>query len=145
MKIGIVLSQPPGYSETFFNSKIKGLQANGFQVTLFCQSNSTQFSGCEVKTLPQKSKNPIVLIFRVLRVIISLLPYLGRIISWYRIEKPTGLLKFLSKVYFNAPILKANLDWLHFGFGTMALERESIAKAIGAKMAVSFRGFDIGI
>src|SRR5690606_3630908 len=34
------------------------------------------------------------------------------------------------------------LDWLHFGFGTMALGRENLAKAMGAKMAVSFRGFD---
>ena len=32
MKIGIVLSQTPGYSETFFNSKIKGLLKNGVDV-----------------------------------------------------------------------------------------------------------------
>jgi colanic acid/amylovoran biosynthesis glycosyltransferase len=34
------------------------------------------------------------------------------------------------------------LDWLHFGFGTLALGRENLAQAIGAKMAVSFRGYD---
>src|SRR5690606_28909922 len=49
------------------------------------------------------------------------------------------------KTYLNAHLLKANLDWLHFGFATMALGSETIAKAIGAKMAVSFRGFDINV
>jgi colanic acid/amylovoran biosynthesis glycosyltransferase len=34
-KIGIVLSSTPGYSETFFKSKIKGLQESGYDVTLF--------------------------------------------------------------------------------------------------------------
>ena len=38
MKIGIVLSSIPAYSETFFNSKIKGLQKNGFEVVLFINS-----------------------------------------------------------------------------------------------------------
>ena len=35
MKIGIVLSSTPSYSETFFISKIKGLQKHGFEVVLF--------------------------------------------------------------------------------------------------------------
>src|SRR5690606_24217934 len=47
--------------------------------------------------------------------------------------------------YLNAHILKAKLDWLHFGFATQALGSETAAKAIGAKMAVSFRGFDINV
>jgi colanic acid/amylovoran biosynthesis glycosyltransferase len=34
---------------------------------------------------------------------------------------------------------------LHFGFATQTLGSEFVAKAIGAKMGVSFRGFDIAI
>ena len=45
----------------------------------------------------------------------------------------------------NQHIISEPLDWLHFGFGTLALHRENVAAAMGAKMAVSFRGFDIGI
>jgi len=144
MKIGIVLAQPPGYSETFFNSKIHGLQAQGFEVNLFCQKNRSDFMACQVKTFPAKERT-ITLAFSFLITYISLLPYLGRIIKWYRFEKPTRFIKFLTRVYLNAPLLKAELDWLHFGFGTMALGKESLAKVIGAQMAVSFRGFDIGI
>ena len=145
MKIGIVLAQPPGYSETFFNSKIHGLQAQGFEVILFCQQNKRDFKACQVRTFPEKKRNPITLAFSFLSIYISLLPYLAKIIKWYRIEKPSSFIKFLTRVYLNAPLLKADLDWLHFGFGTMALGKESIAKVIGAKMAVSFRGFDINV
>ena len=45
----------------------------------------------------------------------------------------------------SAHLLGEKLDWLHFGFGTMALGRENVAKVIHAKMAISFRGFDIAI
>ncbi|MAN26656.1 MULTISPECIES: glycosyltransferase family 4 protein [Mesonia] len=145
MKLGLVLAQPPGYSETFFNSKIKGLQHYGFQVTLFCQTNANQFSLCEVKTFPGKSKNPFILILSFLKVFISLIPHFDRVLKWYRLEKNKGIIEFMTKVYLNAPLLKADLDWLHFGFVTMALGRESISKAIGAKMAVSFRGYDINV
>lgn len=147
MKIGIVLSQPPGYSETFFNSKIEGLQKNGFEVTLFCQNNGVGFNTCKVKRLSKTTSNLILQVWWFFKVYIGLLPYLKRVMNWYSLETKHGVSKwsFLKKVYINAPILKADLDWLHFGFGTLAIERESIAKAIGAKMAVSFRGFDINV
>lgn len=147
MKIGIVLSQPPGYSETFFNAKIEGLQKNGFEVTLFCQNNDVGFNTCKVEQFSKITSNPILQLLWFFRVYMGLLPYLKKVMNWYSLESKNGVskLSFLKKVYIDAPILKADLDWLHFGFGTMALERESIAKAMGAKMAVSFRGFDIGI
>ena len=147
MKVGIVLSQPPGYSETFFNSKIEGLQKNGFEVTLFCQNNDVGFNTCKVERFSKTTSNPILQLWWFFKVYISLLPYLKRVMSWYSLESKHGVSEwsFLKKVYINAPILKADLDWLHFGFGTLALERESIAKAIGAKMAVSFRGFDMNV
>ena len=145
MKIGLVLAQPPGYSETFFNAKIQGLQQHGVQVTLYCQKKSRDFSLCTVKTFPGKPKNPLLLMISFFKVGMSLLPYWKRIFKWYRLEKKNGMIEFITKLYLNAPLLKADLDWLHFGFGTMALGRESLAKVIGAKMAVSFRGFDIGI
>jgi colanic acid/amylovoran biosynthesis glycosyltransferase len=78
---------------------------------------------------------------------LSLLPHLQKVKNWYRLEKKNGVskLSFFKKVYINAPILKSELDWVHFGFCTLALERETIAKAIDAKMAVSFRGYDINV
>ncbi|RSK40495.1 glycosyltransferase family 4 protein [Mangrovimonas spongiae] len=145
MKIGLVLSQAPAYSETFFKSKIEGLQKSGFQVVLFCQDNKTGFDGCEVKLFSKVTRYSVLQAINVFRVFLGLLPYGRRVKRWYTIEKPDNLKQFLKQVYINAPILKSNLDWLHFGFATMALQRETLAKAIGAKMAVSLRGYDIDV
>ena len=40
MKIGLVLPATPGYSETFFTNKIKGLQKHGHTGVLFVNSNT---------------------------------------------------------------------------------------------------------
>jgi colanic acid/amylovoran biosynthesis glycosyltransferase len=42
-------------------------------------------------------------------------------------------------------MFKHDMDWLHFGFGTIVLDCQNVATAINSKMAVSFRGFDIGV
>ena len=53
MKIGLVLSNTPQYSETFLISKIEGLQQQGFEVVLFVGKNDASFSLCEVKVQPK--------------------------------------------------------------------------------------------
>ncbi len=147
MKIGLVLSQTPGYSETFFNSKIKGLQDNGIDVRLFCQSKKEDFTLCPVILSPKVSRNPLLQSWYFVKEFFLLLPYLATVFRYIKLERKegSGLLQIFKKIYLNAHLLKAKLDWLHFGFATMALGSETVAKAIGAKMAVSFRGFDIAI
>lgn len=60
MRIGLVLSTTPGYSETFFRSKIKGLQENGIEVRLFCQNNNEGFDLCPVTKSLKKVRLPIL-------------------------------------------------------------------------------------
>lgn len=145
MKIGLLLSSPPGYSETFFTSKIKGLQAHGHSVLLITAATSQQFAGCKHKIHPRVAKSVGMQLVRFLLVGITLLPYLQRVIRYIKLERNEGtsLKRAIEKTYLNATLLKLDVDWLHFGFATMAIDRELVAKAIGAKMAVSFRGFDI--
>ena len=65
MKIGIVLSKTPSYSETFFLSKIEGLKASGFDVTLFVQKKNPNFSLCKVKIAAAVNKRQgIVQLFK---------------------------------------------------------------------------------
>src|SRR5690554_3823394 len=53
LKIGIFLTSVPGYSETFFRNKIKGLQAQGFEVILFVNSQGDTIDfPCEVVVAP---------------------------------------------------------------------------------------------
>ena len=85
--------------------------------------------------------------FRLLWVGITLLPFVTRVLRYVRSERQEGtsLKRSIEKTYLNATLLKLHVDWLHFGFATMAIDRELVAKAIGARMAVSFRGFDINV
>jgi len=147
MKIGIVLSSSPGYSETFLTSKISGLQKQGHTVVLFCQDVRPDFSLCKTVILPNSSTRSVYLPFKVIYTYLSLLFYIKSVYRFYQLEQNSKvpLKTILKKLYFNAAFLKSKLDWLHYGFGTLAIGREHIAQATGSKMAVSFRGFDIGV
>ena len=143
MKIGLVLSSTPAYSETFFNSKIKGLQKNGFEVVLFVNSKDTHFDLCTVKE--QVQFRSFFIFLKSLGLILTKLSTLLKFISLER-KQNVSFKRILKKLILNQHILQeSNVGWLHFGFATQAIGRENIAKAIGAKMAVSLRGFDIGI
>ena len=146
MKIGLVLSSTPAYSETFFNSKIEGLQKNGFEVVLFVNSKDTHFDLCTVKEQVQyRSFFILEFFFNSLGLLLTKLTTLLKFISLER-KRNVSFKRILKKLILNQHILQeSNVDWLHFGFATQAIGRENIAKAIGAKMAVSLRGFDIDV
>ncbi|RNC86892.1 MAG: glycosyltransferase [Winogradskyella sp.] len=147
MKIGIVLAKAPSYSETFFNSKIKGLIDNGYDVTLFVRETKQTYSACKVVSAPKIHRNIVLQIFKTIWVFFKLLPYLKRVLKFFKLEKSNqrNFSSILKNVYTNSHIIKANIDWLHFGFATLALGSEHVSKAIGAKMAVSCRGYDMDV
>ena len=147
-KIGLVLSSAPGYSETFFRNKIKGLQDNGYEVTLFVDyppENSRNLS-CKTISNGVLQGNALKRSFSVLEIIFkSLCNHFESSYRLFKLERADGLsLKDgFKSLILNEFLLNKRLDWLHFGFGMLAHNRENVAKAINAKMAVSFRGFDL--
>ena len=147
MRIGIVLFNSPGYTETFFRSKIKGLQENGIEVRLFCYNKRDDFELCPVVESPKVSQNPILQTWRFIKEFVVLIPHYSNVVRFVKLERNEGTdwIPLIKKIYLNTQLLKAELDWLHFGFATMALGSETVAKAIGARMAVSFRGFDMTV
>lgn len=147
MKVGLILASAPAYSETFFYSKIKGLKSSGHEVVLFCTKNQQNFGLCSVKIFPKKHTNILKQISMLIWEYIRLTPYINAVIRFVKLERKDGVLwpKILAKVYFYAPIFKENLDWLHFGFGSLTIGAENLAASKQAKFAVSFRGFDIGV
>ncbi|MGN6567680.1 MAG: glycosyltransferase family 4 protein [Flavipsychrobacter sp.] len=148
-RIGIVLNNVPSYSETFFHNKINGLIEKGFDVILFAEKNGNPFpAGWTVVSpyaLPAKKLFRSLCLAAILAKLILRVP--NKVKRFYKLEKGDGLSnkKILENIYINAHLLPYKLDWLHFGFATVALRRENVAKTIGAKMAISFRGYDIGI
>jgi colanic acid/amylovoran biosynthesis glycosyltransferase len=146
-RIGIVLPNPPGYSETFFHSKIKGLTEAGFEVTLFVNGGSDPSSPYRIVTQHRtyhKLLQPVMMVW-VLTLLLLRAP--GAFRRFVQLEREFGRspVTILKNLYTNAHILTVQLDVLHFGFATMAEKKVNAARAVGAKMAVSFRGFDISI
>lgn len=147
MKIGLVLSSTPGYSETFFTSKIKGLQEQGLSVVLLTQTIGKDFDLCPVVKAPKVYSNAFFQVISMAFVFFKLLFHLKSVLNYIKLERQekTNTGRLLKKIYLNSHLLSQNLDWLHFGFATQTIGSELVAKAIGAKMAVSFRGFDMAI
>ncbi|MFZ1321215.1 MAG: glycosyltransferase [Ignavibacteria bacterium] len=153
MKIGLVLPEVPQYSETFFNFKINGLVESGFEVLLFTGSkgNSKNRVNEKVKIIPAypvKKGSSIYQYFLFVYVVSARFIFSPKkTLSLISLETERGknFSERMKSVYLNAHILKENIDVLHFGFTTMALKRENVAKAMNAKMSVSFRGYDINV
>src|SRR5690606_13589341 len=108
MKIGLILSASPGYSETFFRSKIKGLQTNGVKVQLFCQSKKEDFDLCPVITSPKISRNPLLQGWFFIKEFILLLPYFANVKRYIMLERKekTDWFPLFKKIYLNAHLLK---------------------------------------
>ena len=148
-RIGLVLPDAPQYSETFFNYKIKGLQDTGFDVIVFSgkRSNDKYFFK-HYGAYPVYKGKPVKQFFQLSFIIlVTFLKSPSKVKNLFSAERKDGnsFTESLKTVYINAHILPHKLEWLHFGFATMSLKRENVAKAIGAKMSVSFRGYDINI
>ncbi|HTO36116.1 MAG TPA: glycosyltransferase family 4 protein [Flavobacterium sp.] len=147
MRIGLVLPNIPAYSETFFRNKILGLQESGHEVILFVNNSKAKnnYLNCKVVKAPKLDGNKInILIISYIQLIKAVFINPKKSLKLYNLNKKDGITfsKNIKQIIANQFLLSEKLDWLHFGFGTMALERENIAKVLGAKMAVSFRGFD---
>lgn len=146
--IGIVLSSVPRYSETFFRNKIKGLQNNGHKVILFVDykhPNDADFN-CEIIAAPSFNKHKISNSIKTIFVLLKLLIiYPKKTFKLYSLDKRDGVSfkKRIRNLALHSFFFKQKVDWLHYGFGMLATHRENVAEAINAKMAVSFRGYDL--
>lgn len=149
MKIGLVLPAVPGYSETFFRNKINGLKSKGHEVLLIVPYSSIENkNGYHIVFGPNLNGGSLSKVFNSFIALIKLVfTSFQSLNQFWNLERKSGTnpQAIIKKAIINSHLLKLQLDWLHFGYATTAIDRELVAKAIGAKMAVSFRGFDIGI
>ena len=123
MKIALVLAKPPGYSETFFNSQIKGLQENGHQVTLFTGPSKVLYTQCKHVKSPSVHRFFLIQVFKMVWVGFQLLTETQRVSKYFKLERSEGhsLKRIIEKIYLNSQLLKFKGDWIHFGFATLAI------------------------
>lgn len=148
IRVGLVLSSVPGYSETFFTSKINGLAKTGFEFFLFANGKRNPQLDCKfIEPYPIFQSALARFLSVLLFVPVIFIRSNGAAIRLWRVEKKSGkrTSEAIRSIYINGHILSKKLDWLHFGFATIAIGRENVARAIGARMAVSLRGYDIDV
>lgn len=140
MKIGIVLSNTPSYSETFFNAKIDKLKENGFEVILFSKNNK-DYNKTKVVAPLKHTFIGLLQFFLIVLVNFSSLKKFYKLELLCRNSKKRAF----KNTFLNAHMLQKKLDWIHFGYATIAMNRENVAQCINAKMSVSLRGYDINV
>jgi colanic acid/amylovoran biosynthesis glycosyltransferase len=146
-RIGLVVNSLPGYSETFLFNKINGLLTSGFHIVVLAQNRSKNITNWNVVFgHGLNSKSSLVRFIKVYLVLIStFFAAPVRVIRYYKLERNAGksYLNTIKNIFNNAHILTQDLSCLQFAFGTLAINKENVAKVIGSKMIVSFRGYDL--
>jgi colanic acid/amylovoran biosynthesis glycosyltransferase len=147
-RIGLVLSLVPSYSETFFRNKISVLRREGFDVILFAGGGRGKSEGIPRTVIGYDSdrkglKKVLPLAVAFIRLMTSPLTALRLFLA--NREDGYGMGENAASLLLSAHILRHRVDWLHFGFASNAVRMENLAKVIGARMAVSVRGYDISI
>jgi glycosyltransferase involved in cell wall biosynthesis len=147
IKIGLVLSSIPVYSETFFRNKIKFLREEGFEIKLFVDRGQNRFELCRVVEGFSNQGTKKQQLFRLLVLISRCILHPVKLAKLWHLNKSDGFAfkQNVLSLMGAAHILGHSLDWLHFGFATMAVKRENVARVMGSKMGVSIRGFDVCI
>lgn len=149
MKIGLVLFCHPQFSETFFLKQINCLNSLGHEVHLFIDkgNRSKEINSIKKHFGFDYSGSIFQKIGSILNALTHIVKNPIKSLKLYHYNRKDGInwKENIKSILISSHILKVNLDWLHFGFATVTIHRENVAKAIGARMAVSFRGSDIMI
>lgn len=147
-RIGIVLSKVPGYSETFFRSKVRVLERSGARVLLLASGGKDPGSVCRHWSQGYDvDAGRLEKVWGALKAACRLSASPRRSIALFRRNRRDGFpfRKNLVSLLNAAHIIGHDLDWIHFGFATNAIFLENLAGVMGARMAVSIRGYDISI
>jgi colanic acid/amylovoran biosynthesis glycosyltransferase len=131
VKVGLIISSPPGISETFISAKVAALrQSNDIELEVFCDNLPNRF-----------------LRFRRFISILLRIPFAaGRIYRFYTMSsKRYSHLKKAKITINNLHILtySSKLDYLHFAFGNLIHHRPQLGHVMGSKTSLSLRGYDI--
>ena len=146
LHIGLVLSSLPGYSETFIHNRINGLLNQGFKVSLFpAVIDNTDFFDVSVPVYFQVNEKNKLLLFIALMSSIFLHPLISIRFIKLEISSQRNLIRAIKNLITNSHIMGKSLNWIHFEYATIAINRENLANAMKIDSAVSFRGFDISL
>jgi colanic acid/amylovoran biosynthesis glycosyltransferase len=146
--VGLVLAAAPRYSETFLINKIKALIASGFRVIVFTNKrsgNAYDFREVPGYRLPEAAAFRALAVLAVFILVAFRAP--RRLYRFYKFERVDGIDTgtFVKRLFVSAHILPFKIDYLHFCFATLGVGKENLGRVLGARVSVSFRGYDVGL
>ena len=147
VRIGFVLNAPIKYSQTFHLYEFGLLAEQGYEIIIFegYSDTSRSYPYKRIKALPNK-------IDSLSKLLYCAKVFLGLIIWGFiplchfyskEVRSGTSFFRAFKRIWFNAHILQTRMEYLHFCFAEVAIQKELVAKAIGAKMSASLRGSDV--
>jgi colanic acid/amylovoran biosynthesis glycosyltransferase len=146
--IGLIIPSPIGYSETFFSAKVMGLMNAGFRIIIFCAKKQNSDSNFEYVYQWPLAQNPFLRTIQLLLGLLRVSFHPRKVLTFFRLQKKAGdsTEVILKGLYINGHLITGpRLDFLHFGFATMAIGRETMGKVLECKLSTSFRGYDVAI
>jgi colanic acid/amylovoran biosynthesis glycosyltransferase len=155
MRIVLIVHEFPALSESFIVNKFVGLLQKGFDVHVVCQVSTRneieRFSQlnewkdwhARVSTFFPVEPKWMVPVWMPFALLWILLVCPLRTVWYLRSIIGVGIKESLRRVYLDAPLIRIKPDILHFEFGTLAKDKMYLKEALGCRIVVSFRGFDI--
>lgn len=154
-RIVLILTTFPQLSETFIVNKFIGLVEKDWDIQIVCSTFSKKnwmaFQSLRDnpnlrkrihQSPPTNSKILAALLYIPILVYTFLVAPL-RTCRYFKIGWGVHGLGIFRRFYLDAPLIWLNPQVIHFEFGALAVGRETLAKCIGCKMVVSFRGYDL--
>ena len=147
INLGFVTIKGIQASETFFESKIKNLIKDGYNITVFSETKSRSVNSYKhhIQWRIPKSLFPklIYVSFGLIRLLTGS-PFRTFNFLTNSICSKKSIIESFKSLYVNGYILVVpKLDILHFGYCTLGIGKEHLGKVMKCKLTTSFRGYDI--
>lgn len=151
--VALVVPTFPKLSETFVVRHFSGLLERGWNVHVVCASSPdeqwAQYPELDLRVL--RSRVHVAAPTRPkLRAALHWLPTVARSAAanpraTNELIRSVGAMRSARDVYLGSRWLHLRPDLIHFEFGTLAGGRFDLARALGSRTVVSFRGFDLNL
>lgn len=154
-RIVLLLAVFPQLSETFIVDQFLGLLNAGWDVHILCANfrseNWDAYTALRRQPALRRRVHQTLPFNPRWLAIIAYLP----VLLFTLLRHPSGLIRYfktgwqlhkhaiLRRFYLDAPLIWLHPHLIHFEFGALAVGRETLARCLGSKMLVSFRGYDL--
>ncbi|MBP6016366.1 MAG: glycosyltransferase [Candidatus Promineofilum sp.] len=155
MRLVLVVPRFPRLSETFIANKFVGLVDDGWDVHVVCQESAVadwdklpSLAGRlalrrRVHAQWQHEPHWVVILLWLPVFLLTLLRAPGATVRYWRVVGPEFGAATLKQFYMDAAIIALQPAILHYEFGALAVDKLYLKRALGCRLSVSFRGYDL--